>query len=116
MFDLDELLKLLIVLRHQLIRLLFFLLKDVIADFDQVPPSTLLVFYPTIPCVKGIVSDEFSTLLEILDLVYLFLNLGEAAHVRPDLRNLSLLIDGVCAFTLKDLLETLGLKGLLDHT
>ena len=70
---------------------------------------------PAIPSVQGVVSDQFATLLEVLDFVDLFGDLGEAAHIWTDSCDLPLVVNGVGALSFEDLLEAACLERFLDH-
>ena len=100
LLDFNQLLQLLIVVSHQYVARLFLLLEYAISDVVESPPLPMLLIDPAIPSVQGVIGDQFATLLEILDLVDLFGDLGEAADVRADSHDLPLVVNGVGALSL----------------
>jgi hypothetical protein len=63
-----------------------------------------------VPGVQGVEGDDLPTLLEVLHFVDLQLDLILHTHIRLNLSDLTLLVDGVRTLTLKDLMQTLLLK------
>jgi len=100
LLDLDQLLQLLIVVSHQYVARLLLLLEYAVSDIVQGTSLPMLLIDPAIPSVQGVVGDQFAALLEVLDLVDLFGDLGEAADVRADSHDLPLVVNGVGALSL----------------
>jgi hypothetical protein len=116
LLDLNQLLQLLIVVSHQYVARFLLLLEYSVSDIVQGPPLPMFLIDPAIPSVQGVVGDQFATLLEILDLVDFFGDFSEAADVGADARDLPLVVDGVGALSLEDLLQSASLDRFLDHT
>ena len=115
LLDLNQLLQLLVVVSHQYIARFLLLLEYAVPDVIQSPPLPVFLVDPAIPSVQGVVCDQFATLFEVLDFVDLFGDLGEAAHIRTDTSNLPLVVNGVGALSLEDLLQAACLERFLDH-
>jgi hypothetical protein len=71
---------------------------------------------PAIPSVQSVVRNQFAALLKVLNFVHFFGDLSEAAHIRTDPSNFTLVVYGVGALSLEDLLESACLERFLDHT
>ena len=99
LLHLNQLLQLLIVVSHQYVARLLLLLENTVSDIVQGTPLPMFLIDPAIPSVQGVVGDQFATLLEVLDFVDFFGDLGEAADVRADSSDLPLVVNGVGALS-----------------
>ena len=93
LLDLDKLLQLEVVLRHELVRLDLFLTQLSRFHLHQLRPLLRLIIDALVPGVQSVECDDLATLLQVLNLVHLQLNLILHAHIRLDLGDLPLLVD-----------------------